>query len=116
MKERPISLEKIISSPKVESGEEIECLAVKNNAHYSFDVFNKKAIVVLPTNPIKNFTVSFSDQTGSTRAFPVIIHRNGNKIMGENEHMICDVPNSIFRLTFVGGYMGWFVTPENLST
>jgi hypothetical protein len=97
---------------KINSGEEFDYKYVENNGHYNLNSFNRSGMFVLPPNPEIGTTIYFADGEGSTRWFPVKIHRNGNPIMAEDEHMSCDVPNVNFKMEFVGGYMGWLVEAD----
>lgn len=111
-----IDIYKTFFSPKVKSGDEFDYVYVENNGYYQFESYNKGASFVLPPNPEVGTTIYFSDGSGSTIWFPVKIHRNGNPIMGEDEHMICDIPNIQFSMRFVGGYVGWEVQADSRFT
>jgi hypothetical protein len=97
---------------KIKSGEEFDYKDVENGGYYNLNSFDKPGMFVLPPNPKIGTTIYFADGEGSTRWFPVKIHRNGNPIMGENEHMNCDVPNANFKVKYVGGYLGWLVEAD----
>lgn len=97
---------------KINSGEEFDYRYVENDGHYNLNSFDKPGMFVLPPNPEIGTTIYFADGEASTRWFPVKIHRNGNLIMGEKEHMNCDVPNIQFRMRFVGKYIGWQVEAD----
>ena len=99
-------------APKVRSGEEFDYVYVEDGKDYSFESFNRSSMFVLPPNPTIGTVIFFNDQLGSTKYFPVKIHRNGNLIMGESEHMNCDVPHIYFKMKFVGGYVGWEVISD----
>jgi hypothetical protein len=99
-------------SPHIKSGEEYDYTYVVNGGHYNLSSFDKEAMFVLPPTPEVGTTIYFADGNASTKWFPVKIHRNGNLIMGEKEHMNCDVPNANFKLTYVGGYIGWQVSAD----
>jgi hypothetical protein len=105
-------LKKIWKAPLVNSGEEFDYHYVEDGKTYSFNTFNKKAMLVLPPKPKIGDTIYFCDRSGSTQWFPVTIHRNGNPIMGDNEHMNCDVPNINFKMRYVGGFLGWEVSSD----
>ena len=79
---------------KINSGEEFDYKNVENGGHYNLNSFNRSGMFVLPPNPEQGTTIYFADGEASTRWFPVKIHRNGNPIMGVDDHMICDVPNA----------------------
>jgi hypothetical protein len=111
-----IDIAKIFNAPKVTSGEEYDYHYVLDNGHYTLQSFDKSAMFVLPPKPTMGTTIYFSDQDGSTKYFPVKIHRNGNLIMGESEHMSCDVSNVMFKMKFVGGYVGWRVLEDSRFT
>lgn len=99
-------------SQKINSGEEWDYHYVQSGNDYQFNSINKSSIFVLPPKPNLGDIIYFNDGSGSTRWFPVKIHRNGNLIMGEKEHMTCDVPNVNFKMSFVGGYIGWKVEAD----
>ena len=106
------TLTDIFYAPNVNSGEEFDYTNVEVGGHYNFASFNRKGVFVLPPNPQVGDVIYFSDREGSTKWFPTVIHRNGNAIMGENEHMTCDVPNISFKMAFLGGYLGWQVLSD----
>ena len=97
---------------KINSGEEFDYKNVENGGHYNLNSFNRSGMFVLPPNPEQGTTIYFADGEASTRWFPVKIHRNGNPIMGEDEHMNCDVPNVSFKMKFMGGYLGWLLESD----
>jgi hypothetical protein len=105
-------LQKFTFSPKVVSGEEVYYEYVESGQNYTLYSYDKSAMFVLPPKPQLNDVIKFTDQGGSTRWFPVKIHRNGNLIMGEQDHMSCDIPNIAFMMKFVGGPIGWQVIPD----
>lgn len=105
-------LTKFALAPKVNSGEEVYYEYVENGQNYTFSSYDKSAMFVLPAKPELNDIIKFTDQGGATRWFPVKIHRNGNLIMGEKEHMNCDIPNVAFLMKFIGGPIGWQVIPD----
>ena len=105
-------LKKISQAPLVNSGDEFDYHNVEAGRTYTFNSFLRKAMFVLPPKPELNDVIFFTDSTGSTKWFPVTIHRNGNLIMGEKEHMNCDVPNITFKMRFVGGFIGWEVASD----
>jgi hypothetical protein len=41
-----------------------------------------------------------------------VIHRNGNKIMGMEEHLTCDLKNQVFALVYTTTATGWVVTQD----
>jgi hypothetical protein len=109
-------LVRLFNAPKVNSGEEYDYHYVQHNGNYTLQSFNKSAMFVLPPKPEIGTTIYFSDHDGSTKWFPVKIHRNGNLIMGEAEHMSCDVSNVMFKMVFVGGFLGWQVLTDSRFT
>lgn len=99
-------------APDVNSGEEFDYRYVVAGGTYNFNSFDKRGMFVLPPKPQIGDVVYFSDKEGSTRFFPTVIHRNGNAIMGEVEHMNCDIPHINFKMKFVGGKLGWHVETD----
>ena len=108
---REIILSNTVHAPSVDSGEEVY-ITVRSGDRYTFKAYDKSAKFVLPAKPEFGDEIYFNDAHGSVKWYPITIHRNGNLIMGEKEHMKCDVPNICFRMVFVGGYIGWKVTPD----
>jgi hypothetical protein len=39
-----------------------------------------------------------------------VIHRNGNKIMGIEEHLTCNLSNQVFALVYVAALQDWVIT------
>jgi hypothetical protein len=99
-------------SPKIKSKDEFPYEYVVNGGKYSFETYDRSAVFVLPPKPEPNCTIYFSDQGTSILWFPVKIHRNGNSIMGQSEHLTCDIPGIIFKMTFVGGNIGWVIASD----
>lgn len=98
------------------SGDEYAYEYVKNEGAYFINTINQKGILVLPPQPVLNFKIIVSDHYGSWKYYPLIIHRNGHRIMGSEENMICDIPNAIFALEFIADpNVGW-VVHHNLTT
>ena len=109
----PNQISHIMRGANVNSSEEFDYRYVESGGTYNFNSFNNKAMFVLPPKPNINTTITFTDKYGATKWNPVIVHRNGNPIMGEDEHMTCDVPWAFFNLKFIGGKIGWCVTVDN---
>lgn len=99
----------------VHSGDEYAYEYVEHERSYYVDTNMQKGMLVLPPNPRDGFKLIVSDYFGSWIYHPLIIHRNGNLIMGLEEHMTCDVPNMIFALIYTNTTAGWVVS-QNLST
>ena len=97
------------------SGDEYAYEYVEHERSYYVDTNMQKGMLVLPPNPRDGFKLIVSDYFGSWIYHPLIIHRNGNLIMGLEEHMTCDVPNMIFALIYTNTTAGWVVS-QNLST
>lgn len=99
----------------VTSGDECSYEYVENERTYFVDTWNQRGVLVLPPRPRDGFKIIVSDRFGSWVAHPLVVHRNGNPIMGLEEHMTCDVPNMVFALVYTNTPTGWVVT-QNLST
>lgn len=99
----------------VNSGDEYAYEYVEHEQSYYVDTNMQKGMLVLPPNPRDGFKIIVSDYFGSWIYHPLIIHRNGKPIMGINENMTCDAPNSIFALIYTNTSSGWVVT-QNLTT
>ena len=110
------NLVNLFNAPKIISGEEYDYHYVTHNGQYTLQSFDKSAMFVLPPKPEIGTTIYFSDHDGATKWFPVTIHRNGNLIMGEPDHMTCDVSNVMFKMVFTGGYIGWQVLTDSRFT
>lgn len=97
------------------SGDEYAYEYVDHEKNYFVDTNMQKGMLVLPPNPKDGFKIIVSDYFGSWMYHPLVIHRNGKPIMGLEEHMTCDAPNSVFALVYTNTSAGWVVT-QNLST
>lgn len=97
------------------SGDEYAYEYVENERTYHIDTHNQKGMLVLPPNPTPGFKIIVGDYCGSWIYYPLIVHRNGKKIMGLEENMTCDVPNMVFGLLYTETEYGWIVT-QDLST
>jgi len=97
------------STQAVNSSEEIPHEYVTMERVFSARTFTKSAMVVLPTRPKIGFNIFVTDEHGSWKFYPLIVHRNGNKIMGLEENLKCDVPNAIFGLRYVDPAKGWVI-------
>ena len=82
---------------------------VQNEGSYQFDTSMRPVTLVLPANPIDKFRIEICDYFKSWMINPLVIHRNGNKIMGVEEHLNCDVPGSMLALIYTRTSMGWIV-------
>ena len=82
---------------------------VQNEGSYQFDTSMRPVTLVLPANPIDKFRIEICDYFKSWMINPLVIHRNGNKIMGIEEHLNCDVPGSMLALIYTRTSMGWIV-------
>jgi len=106
-------INRLVFSPTVKSGDEVYYEYVQSGCTYSFESYDSSAMFVLPPDPEPNCTIHFSDHRGSNLWYPVRIHRNGHLIMGEKDHLSCDVPNVMFKMIYTGGTIGWIVMPDN---
>lgn len=97
------------STLSVNSSDEIPYENVTEERVFSARTFNKPAMVVLPHRPKEGFNIFVSDEHGSWKFYPLIVHRNGNKIMGLEENLKCDVPNAVFGLKYINSAMGWVI-------
>lgn len=97
------------------SGDEYAYEYVEAERSYYIDTQYQKGMLVLPPNPKPGFKIIVTDYFGSWMYYPLIVHRNGKKIMGMEEHMTCDVPHMIFGLVYTETEYGWVVT-QNLGT
>ena len=82
---------------------------VQNEGSYQFDTSMRPVTLVLPANPIDKFRIEICDYFKSWMINPLVIHRNGNRIMGVEEHLNCDVPGSMLALIYTRTTMGWIV-------
>lgn len=82
---------------------------VQNEGSYQFDTSMGPVTLVLPANPIDKFRIEICDYFKSWMINPLVIHRNGNRIMGVEEHLNCDVPGSMLALIYTRTSMGWIV-------
>jgi len=101
-------------SDRINSGEEFDYVNVEDGKNYVFASYNRSAVFVLPPFPHLNYKVTFTDQHSAIKWHKTKIHNNGNYIMGQKEHMECDIPNVTFKLTFIGGFIGWKVDVEHV--
>ena len=84
---------------------------VEEEKTYYVDTSIYKRDLVLPSNPKIGFKIIVHDFFDSWKIRPLKVYRNGNPIMGIEEHLVCDEPNSIFALVWYGGYFGWKIEP-----
>jgi hypothetical protein len=92
----------------VNSGDEIDYVITEKT--YYINTEKQRGILVLPHNPKDKFKIIVSDYFGSWLYYPLIIHRNGNKIMGIEENMTCDIPYSFFSMTYLQKHpWGWII-------
>ena len=89
------------------SGDEVAYEHVKEERVYYIDTLTQRGILVLPHRPRIGFQLTVSDRFASWMYYPLIIHRNGNPIMGIEENVTCDVPNAIFVLEYMNPVFGW---------
>lgn len=92
---------------QLNSGDEIAYEHVEEEKIYYIDTTNQRGVLVLPHKPRIGFKLTISDRYGQWLYYPLIIHRNGAPIMGIEEHMTCDEPNSIFVMEYVNPVFGW---------
>ncbi len=76
---------------------------------YALDTTKRKGIIVLPSQPKIGFRALVSDRHNTWLYNPLIVHRNGNKLAGLEENMICDEPQSMFVCEFKNKKDGWIV-------
>lgn len=93
----------------VESGDEYDYTHVINQGSYSANTCMKKGMLVLPSNPHAGFKIFVSDQFGSWKWYPLVIHRNGQRIMGMEENMECDMEYAVFNMVYINPDIGWKV-------
>lgn len=72
-------------------------------------------IITLPADPtssdtVKNGTIYFFDAGRNLANKPVVIARNGKKIMGKAEDLTLDTNGASIALTYVDSTVGWEVT------
>ena len=92
------------------SGDEVAYEYVKDEGKYYVDTSDKPAMLVLPPRPRPGFRLTVVDHYGSWKFYPLTVHRNGNLIMGGEEHLRCDVPNMVFSLIYAPETrLGWVV-------
>ena len=84
---------------------------VEEEKTYYVDTSIYKRDLVLPSNPKIGFKIIVHDFFDSWKIRPLKVYRNGNPIMGIEEHLICDEPKSIIALVWYGGYIGWKIEP-----
>ena len=84
----------------INSGDEYAYEYVEHEGTYYVDTQYQRGMLVLPPNPKPGFKLVISDHYGSWIYYPLIVHRNGKKIMGLEEHMQCDDPFSIFSMIY----------------
>ena len=96
-----------------------ERLAPAHNVEYARDGFlhcvdttDQSCVLVLPAKPHDGFKIVVQDKFSSWAASPLVIHRNGNKIMGMEEHLTCDLNNQVFALVYTTTSAGWVVTQD----
>lgn len=75
------------------------------------DTRDQSCILVLPAKPHDGFKIIVQDKFDSWESSPLVIHRNGNKIMGLEEHLTCDQPKMMFALVYTN-LTGWVVTTD----
>jgi hypothetical protein len=96
-----------------------EKLAPAHNVEYARDGYlhcvdttDQSCVLVLPAKPHDGFKIIVQDKFSSWEASPLVIHRNGNKIMGMEEHLTCDLKNQVFALVYTTTSAGWVVTQD----
>ena len=94
-----------------------ERLAPAHNVEHARDGFlhcvdttDQSCVLVLPAKPHDGFKIIVQDKFSSWEASPLVIHRNGNKIMGMGEHLTCDLKNQVFALVYTTTSADWVVT------
>lgn len=95
---------------EINSGDEVSYEYVSDEGRYFVDTSHQKGMLVLPHRPKPGFKVTVVDHHGSWIFYPLVIHRNGNDIMGLSENLVCDEPNMMFSLVFAPETkLGWIV-------
>jgi hypothetical protein len=63
-------------------------------------------VLVLPANPVfgNEITIGKDNSTGK-----VTINNNGKNIMGIEEPLILDIPNTVVRLAYQSSELGWVI-------
>ena len=94
-------------------------LAPQHNVEYARDGYlhcvdttDQSCVLVLPANPHDGFKIIVQDKFSSWESSPLVIHCNGNKIMGMEEHLTCDLKDQVFALVYTTTSMGWVVTQD----
>ena len=96
-----------------------ERLAPAHNVEHARDGFlhcvdttGQSCVLVLPAKPHDGFKIIVQDKFSSWEESPLVIHRNGNKIMGMEEHLKCDLKNQVFALVYVAALQDWVITQD----
>ena len=91
--------------------EEMETKTANFNAavggFYACDTSSGSFTATLPASPSIKSTVSFLDLTGSFKDKPLVLARNGVKIMGFSENHNLDMNNVCVTLVYTGSAQGW---------
>jgi hypothetical protein len=84
---------------------------IPSSFYYIVDTRLKSLFVKLPKNPSIGDPIFLFDGYHSFLNNPLILCVNGNRIMGVNENLICDVNGAHLGLIFTGGEEGWSSLP-----
>ena len=89
----------------------------KTNELYCLEHLPLSTDLLLPKNPkLMDWVVLFYEQTtildnvSHDRLTKIKIRGNGQRIMGLDEHLLCDMPFMSLRLVFLGDIDGWVVS------
>jgi hypothetical protein len=100
----------------ISSGDEYAYEYVTHERTYFVDTSHQRGMLVLPSAAREGFKIVICDSSGSWHWHPLVIHRNGGKIMGLEEHLVCDEPFSVFGLTYAASTgLGWVISQDILT-
>ncbi len=68
--------------------------------------------LTLPSSPNNGDAIDIVDYSGTFPVNPLTVSRNGNKIEGLEEDLVCNVPEAYFTLVYAGLARGWQVLPR----
>lgn len=87
------------------------------NTLYCLEHLPANTDLLLPKSPnLQDWVVLFYEQTtlatkvSREKLTKIKIRGNGKRIMGLDEHLVCDMPFMSLRLTFLGDMDGWVVS------
>jgi hypothetical protein len=89
----------------------------KCNQIYCLEHIPYNTDMLLPKKPnLMDWVLLYYEQTTAAldvsyeKITRIKLRGNGNRIMGLDEHLVCDMPFMSLRLTFLGDVDGWVVT------